>query len=277
MKGTLYVCATPIGNLEDITYRVVRVLKEVDYIAAEDTRRTLPLLNHLDIQKPLISCHAHNERARGEKIAQLLSEGRQVALLSDAGMPGISDPGVEVIRLARANGAKIEILPGANAALCALLLSGFDTHRFVFEGFLPTAKKERRKRLLAMLEQTAPSILYEAPHRVKRTVEELYELLGERRISISREITKLYEETVTCTLAQALDWLEEKPPRGEFVLVLEGAREEEEAVCDETIEAMLCALLEEGMSSKDAVAQTAERLGVAKNKVYALSKAKRRP
>ncbi|MGI6169336.1 MAG: 16S rRNA (cytidine(1402)-2'-O)-methyltransferase [Christensenellales bacterium] len=271
MSGRLSVCATPIGNMEDITLRVIRTLGEADYVAAEDTRHSAGLLRHYDIKKPMISCHKFNEEARIEKVMGLLEQGLHVALISDAGMPGISDPGAAVIREAIVRGYVVEVLPGANAALCALLLSGFAAERFFFEGFLPVHKSRRREILQQIGEREQPSILYEAPHRMEELLEQMGQALGEERhISISREISKLYEETLRMSVAQAREHFAHTQPRGEFVVVVEG-NEVQREVDDETIVRALEQGCAEGLSNKEAVAQAARELGVAKNRVYRLS------
>lgn len=276
-SGILYLCTTPIGNLEDITLRVLRVLNEVDYIAAEDTRHTLKLLNHYNISKPLISYHEHSRREKSMEIIALLKAGKNVAYCSDAGMPGISDPGAELIRLARDEGIQATLLPGPSASLTALVLSGLPTDRFVFEGFLPRDKKERAKRLEQLAREDRTIILYEAPHRIRQTLKDLYRQLGDRRISIVREITKLYEEVISMGLEEAAVYYDDNTPRGEFVLVLEGCRPEaglEEGNSDYagmSIEDHIRRYMETGLSKMEAVKRTARDRGLPKSEVYAVS------
>lgn len=273
MSGRLWVCATPIGNMEDITLRVLRALGEADYVLAEDTRHSSGLLRHFDIKKPMISCHKFNEEARIEKVMALLGQGMKVALISDAGLPGISDPGSAVIRVAIAKGYAVEVLPGANAGLCALLLSGFDTQQFLFEGFLPTVKGKRAERLELLKDRECASIVYEAPHRIVELLGQMAEVLGgERHISVSREITKLYEQTIRGSVSEILGHFRETPPRGEFVVVVEGRPREATAQVDDG--EILLALereLADGLKNREAVEQAARKLGVAKNRVYRLS------
>lgn len=276
-SGILYLCTTPIGNLEDITLRVLRVLNEVDYIAAEDTRHTLKLLNHYNISKPLISYHEHSRREKSMEIIALLKAGKNVAYCSDAGMPGISDPGAELIRLARDEGIQATLLPGPSASLTALVLSGLPTDRFVFEGFLPRDKKERAKRLEQLAWEDRTIILYEAPHRIRQTLKDLYRQLGDRRISIVREITKLYEEVISMGLEEAAVYYDDNTPRGEFVLVLEGCRpgagleEGNSNYAGISIEDHIRRYMETGLSKMEAVKRTARDRGLPKSEVYAVS------
>ena len=221
-KGCLYLCATPIGNLEDITLRCLRILKEADYIAAEDTRHTLKLLNHYGISKPLISYHEHNRREKGADIIALVKQGNQVALVSDAGMPAISDPGADLVQLAYEAGADVTIVPGPSAALSALAVSTLSTERFIFEGFLPRDKKQRQARIRGLQTEERTVILYEAPHRLTSLLRDMLDILGNRRISIVRELTKIYEEVLPMTLQEAVDYYLNRTPKGEFVVILEG-------------------------------------------------------
>lgn len=227
-KGTLYLCPTPIGNLEDITLRAIRVLKEVDFIAAEDTRVTRKLLNHYDIKTPLVSYHEHNKREKGPEIISLLEEGKNIALVTDAGTPGISDPGEDLVRLAVEAGIAVEPLPGAAAAICALVASGISTGRFVFEGFLPRKKKERTERLKELSAETRTIVLYEAPHRLLKTLKDLGQALGDRSIAIAREMTKVHEEFFRGTVTDAVARFTRTPPRGELVMVIEGRKDDVE-------------------------------------------------
>ena len=273
MQGTLYLCATPIGNLEDITLRCLRILKEADVIAAEDTRRTLGLLTHFDIRKPVMSCHEHNETEASKKILSLLSDGKNVALVTDAGMPLISDPGAIAAKEAVAAGFSVTVVPGANAALTALSLSCIDGERFAFEGFLPAKAKERRERLGAIAGETRTLIFYEAPHRVAATLSELYAAFGERDAAIARELTKLHEEVLRIKLSKAAHIYDEASPRGEYVIVVSGAEAAAapEATDEELIKA-LEALISNGMSRRDAAAEAAKRFNVSKNRAYGLIK-----
>lgn len=271
--GTLYLCATPIGNLEDITLRALRIFKTVDYIAAEDTRHTLKLLNHYGIAKPLISYHEHNKRRRGLEILALLREGRSIALVSDAGMPGISDPGADLVALLHSEGMMPTIVPGPSAALSALVLSGLPAERFAFEGFLPREKQARTKRLQALTGDTRTIIFYEAPHRLKALLPELLQHLGNRRAAVVREITKLYEQVLLMDLNTAVRYYEEQTPKGEFVLVLEGAVQAEAAPNYEglSIQDHLEAYMEAGLDKREAVKQVAKDRGMPKNEVYKFS------
>jgi len=269
-RGTLYVCATPIGNLEDITLRVLRILKEVDYIAAEDTRHTLKLLNHYGISKPLISYHEHNQRERGQKIIELLMQGHNVALVSDSGMPGISDPGVPLISLARQNGIPVTVLPGPTACISALVLSGMNTSRFVFEGFLPREKKERGARLEELKSEQRTVVLYEAPHRLVATLEDMLDKLGNRRIAVVRELTKVHEEVIILDLEQMLRHFKEHPPKGEIVLILEGCAQQDiqNHTWDISIEDHIRQYMAQGFDKKEAVKQVAKARGLPKSEVY---------
>lgn len=271
--GTIYLCATPIGNLEDITLRVLRILKEVDYIAAEDTRHTLRLLNHFEISKPLISYHEYNKREAGEKIISLVNEGYNIALASDAGMPGISDPGSDLVSLAHERGVKVTILPGATAGLSALVLSGLDTERFVFEGFLPRVKKDRKIRLEKLMGEERTIILYEAPHRLLTTLGDLLEAFGNRNIAVIRELTKLHEEIIKTDIRESIAHFKDSSPRGEFVLVLEGAAPEPSSKAYEglTIEQHIREYMEKGFSKKEAIKQVAVDREIPKSEVYSHS------
>ena len=223
MSGTLYLCATPIGNLEDLTFRVIRTLKEVDLIAAEDTRNSIKLLNHFDIQTPMTSYHEYNKYEKGRKLVERLLEGQNIALITDAGTPGISDPGEELVKMCYEAGIPVTSLPGAAACITALTLSGMATRRFAFEAFLPSDKKERAAVLEELTKETRTMILYEAPHRLVKTLELLGECLGEeRRITVCRELTKRHETAFQSTLGQAAEFYRENEPKGECVLVIEG-------------------------------------------------------
>lgn len=273
--GTLTLCATPIGNLEDITYRVVRTLQEVDFIAAEDTRHTRKLLNHFDIHTKLISYHEHNKMEKGKELIELLKEGKNLALVTDAGTPGISDPGEDIVKLAIEEGITVTSAPGAVAGITALILSGQSTRRFIFEGFLPTDKKERKALLESLKTETRTTILYEAPHRLNKTLELLYEALGDRSITVTKELTKKFEFIHKTTLSGAITYFEEVEPKGEFVLVLAGKdlktlQEEDQKVWEEmSIEEHMNLYVNKGMDEKTAMKQVAKDRGVSKRDIYA--------
>ena len=273
--GTLTLCATPIGNLEDITYRVVRTLQEVDFIAAEDTRHTRKLLNHFDIHTKLISYHEHNKMEKGKELIELLKQGKNLALVTDAGTPGISDPGEDIVKLAIEEGITVTSAPGAVAGITALILSGQSTRRFIFEGFLPTDKKERKALLESLKTETRTTILYEAPHRLNKTLELLYEALGDRSITVTKELTKNFEFIHNTTLSGAITYFEEVEPKGEFVLVLAGKdlktlQEEDQKAWEEmSIEEHMNLYINKGMDEKTAMNQVAKDSGVSKRDIYA--------
>jgi len=272
-KGCLYLCATPIGNLEDITLRALRILREADYIAAEDTRHTLKLLNHYDISKPLISYHEHNRMEKGPEIIGLVKQGHKVALVSDAGMPGISDPGADLVQLAYEAGVSVTIVPGPSAALSALVLSSLPTRRFVFEGFLPRDKKQRQERIKLFKSEQRTLIIYEAPHRLKDLLKDMLDILGQRRIAIVRELTKIYEETRLMSLNEAVEYYKDRTPKGEFVLVLEGAKPDsaQKDFSNISIENHLRQYISAGLSKKEAVKQVARDRNIPKSQVYPYS------
>ena len=265
MEGTLYICPTPIGNLEDITIRTIEVLKEVDLIAAEDTRHTLKLLNHYGIKKPLTSYHEHNIREKGNYLINQLKEGKSIALVSDAGMPGISDPGHDLIKLCVKEDIRLIGLPGPSASLLALVVSGLDTDKFVFEGFLPSKKIDRKKALENLSSELRTIILYESPHRIKACVEDIYNIFGNRKISLSRELTKHYEETIRGDMEHLLKVLDERELKGEMILVIEGATETKE---EYDIKEELEYFMNLGLSSKDAIKAVVDKTGLSKNEVY---------
>ncbi|MCC8102507.1 MAG: 16S rRNA (cytidine(1402)-2'-O)-methyltransferase [Clostridiales bacterium] len=273
--GRLYLCATPIGNLEDITLRVLRTLKEVDLIAAEDTRGSMKLLNHFDIHTPMTSYHEYNRIEKAHTLIAKMLEGTNVALITDAGTPGISDPGEDLVRLSMEAGIDVTSLPGACACVTALTLSGLPTRRFCFEAFLPADKKERRQILEELKSETRTIILYEAPHRLVRTLTELYETLGDRRATVCRELTKRHETVFATTLEKALAWYQENEPRGECVIVLEGrSREEMKREAQMQWEALTIpehvALYEaQGMERKEAMKAAAKDRGISKREIYA--------
>lgn len=274
MPGRLYLCATPIGNLEDITYRAVRVLKEVDLIAAEDTRHTKKLLNHLEIHTPLTSYHEHNKATKGPVLIEKLKEGLNIALVSDAGTPGISDPGEDLVRLAYENNIQVTPIPGASAVISGLIISGLSTRRFVFEGFLPTDNKGRKERLNKLFKEDRTIVFYEAPHRLSKTLEALYEALGNRKISIIRELTKQYEEVKISTLEESIKLYQEIQPKGEFVLVIEGLSDEEINEIEikkwenMSIEEHYKLYIDEGKTQKEAMKLVAKDRGISKREVY---------
>ena len=273
--GNLYLCATPIGNLEDITFRVVRCLKEADLIAAEDTRNSIKLLNHFGISTPMTAYHEHNKYDKGRELVRLLLEGKDIALITDAGTPGISDPGVELVQMSVEAGVNVTSLPGAAACITALTISGLSTRRFAFEAFLPADKNERKKILGDLQKEFRTIVIYEAPHRLKTTLSELCEALGgERRVSIVKELTKLHESVRRMTLDEAVALAESEPPRGEYVLVIEGLsrteceEKEREAFLSMTLEEHMKLYLDEGMDRKAAMKAVAKDRGVSKSEVY---------
>ena len=270
MAGMLYLVPTPIGNLGDISIRCRQTLEEADFIAAEDTRVTLKLLNHLGIKKSLVSYYEHNKAFKGDKIVERILAGEVCALVSDAGSPAISDPGEDLVKQCAAAGIPVCAIPGPCAAITALSISGQSTGRFCFEGFLSTSKKSRREHLESLQTEMRTMIFYEAPHKLLSTLEDLRDAFGEDRgISLCRELSKLHEEVVRTTLGEAVAKYTENPPKGEFVLIVAGAEPVQKEVPTETDAASRVAqLMEEGLSRKDAVKQTAKELGLPKNVVY---------
>lgn len=274
MAGKLYLCATPIGNLEDITLRVLRVLEEVDLIAAEDTRNSIKLLNHYEIKTPMTSYHEFNKIEKAYQLVEKLQEGMNIALITDAGTPGISDPGEELVKIAYEAGIEVTSLPGPVACITALTLSGLSTRRFAFEAFLPKDKKERKRILEELQKETRTIILYEAPHHLIKTLEELREALGNRRITLCRELTKKYEEGQRTTIDEVLEYYKDKEPRGEYVLVLEGKTKEE--VEEErkkeweplSLEEHMQLYEQKGISHKEAMKLVAKDRGVSKRDIY---------
>lgn len=270
MSGTLYLVPTPIGNLSDISERCRNTLAEADFIAAEDTRVSLKLLNHLQIKKPLVSYYEHNKVASGKHILERLLGGENCALVTDAGSPAISDPGEDLVRLCAENGVTVTAIPGPCAAITALSISALPTGRFAFEGFLSVNKKERRERLNRLKTEERTMIFYEAPHKLKDTLDDLCAAFGsERRISLCRELTKLHEEVLRMTLAQAVSFYAENAPRGEYVLIVEGTQEiaSDEMTQEEAL-ALVLRMVENGCSKKDAVKQVATQTGFPKNALY---------
>ncbi|MBQ5588109.1 MAG: 16S rRNA (cytidine(1402)-2'-O)-methyltransferase [Selenomonadales bacterium] len=275
MTGTLYLCATPIGNLEDMTFRAVRILQEVDVVAAEDTRHTRKLLTHFDIHTPLVSYHEHNKLGRGPELIERLLAGESIACVSDAGMPGISDPGSHLAMLAIEAGITVTPVPGANAGLSALIASGLDTTEFHFIGFLSKQKKNRLETLARIKPIQGTLIFYESPHRLKDTLGELLDVLGDRRIVAARELTKKFEEFRRGTITELIAYYKEEAPRGEFTLIVNGAGEEEarveEETIDMTVEEELILLIENGTEKKEAIRQVARRRNMPKREVYQIA------
>ena len=269
MAGMLYLVATPIGNLGDFSPRAVETLAQADFIAAEDTRVSVKLLNHFDIKKPLVSYHEHNRAAAGQAILTRLLSGETCALVTDAGTPAISDPGQELVTLCAENGVTVQAIPGCCAAVAALAVSGLDTRRFTFEGFLPSGRKERRAALEELTGETRTMVFHEAPHRLRQTLADMAELLGDRPAALCRELTKLHEDTVRTTLAQAAAYYAANEPRGEYVLVVAG-REKQTApalTLEEGV-ARVLALRDGGMKLKDAVRRVSDDTGLPRNALY---------
>ena len=274
MAGKLYLCATPIGNLEDITYRVVRTLNEVDLIGAEDTRNSIKLLNHFDIKTPMTSYHEFNKYDKAKQLVEMMKEGKNIAIITDAGTPGISDPGEEVVRQCFKAGIQVTSLPGPAACITALTMSGQKTRRFCFEAFLPKDKKEKVAVLEELKNETRTIIIYEAPHRLARTLKELRETLGNRQLTLCRELTKKYEEADKTTIDRAIEKYNEKEPRGEYVLVIEGKSQEE--IQEEnkqkwesmTIEEHMEYYISQGNDKKSAMKLVAKDRGVSKRDIY---------
>ena len=271
MSGTLYLVATPIGNLGDFSPRAVETLETADFIAAEDTRVSVKLLNHFQIKKPLVSYHQHNHVTAGRAILERLLAGESCALVTDAGTPAISDPGEDLVRLCAENGVEVLSIPGCCAAVNALAVSGLPTGRFTFEGFLSVNKKARREHLTSLLEEERTMIFHEAPHKLLNTLQDLSAVFGpDRPVALCRELTKLHEETIRTTLGQALERYRETAPKGEFVLVVAGRppRQKAAVTADEAVERVL-ALRDQGMRLKDAARQVAADTGLSKNELYA--------
>ena len=274
MQGKLYLCATPIGNLEDITFRVLRTLKEVDLIAAEDTRNSIKLLNHFDIHTPMTSYHEYNKIEKAQGLIRKMQEGCNIALITDAGTPGISDPGEDLVRMCYEAGIEVTSLPGAAACITALTLSGLSTRRFAFEAFLPSDKKERQAVLSELVDETRTIILYEAPHRLVKTLKELRDTLGNRKMTLCRELTKKHETAFASTIDDILKFYETQEPKGECVLVIEGkSRMEllarERARFEElSIEEHMQQYLDQGMDKKEAMKAVAKDRGVSKRDIY---------
>ena len=276
MSGILYLCATPIGNLSDVSARLIEILKEADLIACEDTRRTLGLLNHFDIHKPLTSYHEHNKKEKGGYIIGLLKEGKKIALVSDAGTPAISDPGEDLVAMCIEEGITVTSVPGPVAAINALILSGISTKRFAFEGFLSVNNRHRKEHLTTVKNDTRTLIFYEAPHKLKNTLSDMATVFGEdRRIALARELTKVHEEIQRMTLKEACEYYNETNPRGEYVLIIEGAQEKADSdeaqwwskmEIDEHIEKYI----NDGIDKKEAIKLCAKDRGMPKREVYNL-------
>ncbi len=275
MSGTLYICGTPIGNLEDITIRVLNTLKEVDLIACEDTRHTIKLLNHYDIKTKMTSYHEHNKQTKGEELIKEIAGGKNIALVTDAGMPGISDPGSDLVKLCLQNGIPVTCCPGATAQVTGLVLSGISARRYAFEGFLPRDKKERKEVLQSLTSEYRTTVFYEAPHHLTTTLSDLLKALGDRKAATVREITKKHEAILTGTLSFLLDHFTQTEPLGEFVIILEGA-DKEQAVKDAqdkwleiSFTEHLEIYLQKGASKKEAMKLVAADRGIPKREVYA--------
>lgn len=274
MSGKLYLCATPIGNLDDITIRVLNTLKEVDIIAAEDTRHSIKLLNHFNIKTPMTSYHEFNKYDKARQLVKTLKDGRDIALVTDAGTPGISDPGEELVRQCVAAGIEVTSLPGPAACITALTVSGLKTRRFCFEAFLPKDKKERQRTLEQLKNEERTIIIYEAPHRLGRTLRELLDAVGDRKAAVCRELTKRYEEVRRTTISEALKFYSDNEPRGEFVLVIEGKsgediqKEKNSRWENLTVEQHLYQYMNEGMDKKSAMKSVASDRGVSKRDIY---------
>ena len=274
MKGKLFVCATPIGNLKDITLRCLETLKDVDLIAAEDTRHTIKLLNHYKIKVPLESYHEHNKASKGRKLINLLLDGKNIALVSDAGMPGICDPGEDLIKLCYENEIPVIVLPGATASITALILSGIKTRSYCFEGFLPSNKKAKKEVIEWLKNDTRTYIIYEAPHHLLQTLKDIFEQIGERNISIVKELTKKHETVFRTNLSSAIQYFENNEPKGEYVLVLEGIDEKElinkqkEKINNISIEEHFKKYISLGIETKEAMKKVAKERGLSKREVY---------
>lgn len=274
MAGKLYLCATPIGNLEDITFRVLRTLKEVDLIAAEDTRNSIKLLNHFEIKTPMTSYHEYNKIEKAYKLVEKLQEGKNIALITDAGTPGISDPGEELVRICYETGIEVTSLPGPAACITALTMSGLPTRRFAFEAFLPRDKKERARVLEELAQESRTMIVYEAPHHLLKTLKELYEVLGNRELTVCKELTKRYENATKTTFDDVIKFYEDNEPKGEYVLVISGKtfetkeQEAREAWESLSVEEHMAHYEDSGMERKEAMKQVAKDRGISKRDVY---------
>ncbi|KXS45835.1 MULTISPECIES: 16S rRNA (cytidine(1402)-2'-O)-methyltransferase [unclassified Candidatus Frackibacter] len=272
-RGNLYICGTPIGNLEDISLRTLRILKEVDYIAAEDTRRTQNLLNHYEIDTPLVSYHEHNEEEMSEKIIERLKSGEEIALVSDAGMPGISDPGYKLTSLADKEDIRVIPVPGPTAMTAALVASGLPTDKFVFEGFLPRKGKQRKDRLKELSAETRTIVFYESPYRLKDSLQNMLDILGDRKIAVWREITKKFEEKIAGKISEVLSHFETKNPKGEITIVLDGVnlkkfKQKDAAWKELSILEHVELLMDKGVTKKEAIKLVAKERDLPKSEVY---------
>lgn len=270
MRNTLYLVGTPIGNLNDISARVLYILSKVDFIAAEDTRNTVKLLSRFGIKKPLISYFEHNKREKGNIIVDRIMNGESCVLVTDAGMPAISDPGEDIVKLCYERNVNVRVIPGPCALVSALAVSGRETGRFCFEGFLSTSKKSRNEHLESLKNEKRTIIFYEAPHKLVNTLNDLYKTFGDRKISIVREITKIHEQVIETTLSEAVSMYDEKPPKGEFVIVLEGSKQEtaDNIYSEMSVEEHLKIYLEKGFTKKEAIAAMAKDRSISKNEMY---------
>lgn len=275
MAGKLYLCATPIGNLEDITYRVLRILKEVDLIGAEDTRHSMNLMRHFDIRTPMTSYHEYNKIEKAKYLVEEIRQGKNVAIITDAGTPGISDPGEEIVRQCHEAGIEVSSVPGPAACITALTMSGQPTRRFAFEAFLPADKKERQRILKELERETRTMVIYEAPHHLMRTLKELYQVLGDREMTLCKELTKIYEKAEKSTLKELIEKYEGQEIKGEHVLVIQGKsfaeieKEEQEIFQELSIEEHMERYLSQGMDKKEAMKKVAKDRGISKREVYA--------
>ncbi len=274
MSGTLYIVGTPIGNLQDFTFRGIEVLENVDFIACEDTRHSIKLLNHFEISKKLISYHEHNKFEKGKYILELLQNNKNIALVSDAGMPCISDPGYDLVKLANENNISVTTVPTGTAVVSGLILSGMDTRRYIFEGFISKVKKERKETFQSFEKETRTIVMYESPHHIKQTLKELSEYIGSRKVAIIREITKIYEEVLKGTTTELLEHFEQNQPKGEMVVVIEGLskdillKEEQDKFLNITIEEHYQKYLDDGVDYKEAIKKVAKDRGLNKRDVY---------
>ncbi len=276
MSGTLYIVGTPIGNLKDFTFRGVEVLESVDFVACEDTRHSIKLLNHFEISKKLISYHEHNKMEKGNHILNLIQEGKNIALVSDAGMPCISDPGYDLVKLMYENNINVTTVPTGTAVVSGLILSGMDTRRYIFEGFISKVKKERKETLESFEKETRTIVMYESPHHIKQTLKDLTDYIGTRQVAIIREITKVYEQVLKGTTTELLNHFEETPPKGEMVVVIEGEskeiliKEEQDKFSEISIEEHYENYLNQGVDYKEAIKKVAKDRGLNKREVYSI-------
>ncbi len=271
MAGKLILVATPIGNMNDLSHRAAETLEQADFIAAEDTRVSIKILNHLGLKKPMVSYYEHNRRERGEEIVARIEAGETCALVTDAGMPAISDPGEDLVALCVERGITVSVVPGACAAVSALAVSGLPTGRFTFEGFLSVNKRSRSEHLALIAHEKRTMIFYEAPHKLRSTLADMLVCLGDRRITLVRELTKIYEENIYTTLSEAIRLYEDKAPRGEYVLVIEGEQEESKTQSTDDLEdalALISTYEKEGISTSEAIKRVAKETGIKKSQLY---------